>query len=181
MKGLPRDTGGAVILEGLSQSKQKEKQVKKSCRQTAGGSVGLFWTGSRIWQPEKTTDISRLPREIERFRMTLKTGFGKRSLFVLSKTETWPLRFSATENPNMEKALFDQPIVLQYDVKAKYRLISGKFSGMKYFSPEHSLNQPKATRVCIRSINQSKSLYFRSFAVSVSSARFHIKVKRKLL
>ena len=49
MKGLPRDTGGAVILEGLSQSKQKEKQVKKSCRQTAGGSVGLFWTGSRIW------------------------------------------------------------------------------------------------------------------------------------
>ena len=30
MKGLPRDTGGAVILEGLSQSKQKEKQVKKS-------------------------------------------------------------------------------------------------------------------------------------------------------
>jgi len=30
MKGLPRDTGGAVILEGLSQSKQKEKQVKKA-------------------------------------------------------------------------------------------------------------------------------------------------------
>ena len=27
----------------------------------------------------------------------------------------------------MEKALFDWPIVLQYDVKAKYRLISGKF------------------------------------------------------
>ena len=45
--------------------------------------------------------------------------------------------------------------MLQYDVKAKYRLISGKFSGMKYFSPEHSLNQPKATRVCIRSINRS--------------------------
>ena len=33
---------------------------------------------------------------------------------------TWPLRFPAKENPNMEEALFDWPIVLQYDVKAKY-------------------------------------------------------------
>ena len=63
------------------------------------------------------------------------------------KIKTWPLRFPAKENPNMEKALFDWPIVLQYDVKAKYRLISRTFSGMKFFS--------KATRVCIRSINQS--------------------------
>ena len=77
--------------------------------------------------------------------MTLKNGFRKCSLFVFIKT--WPLRFPAKENPNMEKALFDWPIVLQYDVKAKYRLISRKFSGMKFFS--------KATRVCIRSINQS--------------------------
>ena len=35
----------------------------------------------------------------------------------------------------MEKALFDWPIVLQYDVLAKYRLISRKFSGMKFFHP----------------------------------------------
>ena len=28
-----------------------------------------------------------------------------------------------------------QSIVLQYDVKAKYRLISRKFSGMKFFHP----------------------------------------------
>ena len=55
----------------------------------------------------------------------------------------------------MEKSLFDWPIVLQYDVKAKYRLISRKFFGHEVFSPERSLNQPKATRVCIRSINQS--------------------------
>ena len=48
----------------------------------------------------------------------------------------------------MEKALFDWPIVLQYDVKVKYRLISKKFSCMIFF---HS----KATLVCIRSINQS--------------------------
>ena len=37
------------------------------------------------------------------------------------KIKTCPLRFPAKENPNMEKALFDWPIVLQYmyDVKAK--------------------------------------------------------------
>ena len=40
------------------------------------------------------------------------------------KMQTWPLRFPAKENPNMEKALFDWPIVLQYDVQAKYRFIS---------------------------------------------------------
>ena len=32
--------------------------------------------------------------------------------------------FPAKENPNMEKALFDGPVVLQYDVKAKYWLLS---------------------------------------------------------
>ena len=71
--------------------------------------------------------------------MTLKHGFGKRSLLVLSANrknfKTWSLRFPAKENPNMEKALFDRPIVLQYDVKAKYRLISKKFSGIKFFHP----------------------------------------------
>ena len=49
------------------------------------------------------------------------------------KIKTWTLSFPAKENPNMEKALFDWPIVLQYDVKAKYRLISVKFSGTKFF------------------------------------------------
>ena len=49
------------------------------------------------------------------------------------KIKTRTLSFPAKENPNMEKALFDWPIVLQYDVKAKYRLISVKFSGMKFF------------------------------------------------
>ena len=47
------------------------------------------------------------------------------------KIKTCILRFPARENPNMEKALFDWPIVLQYDVKAKYRMISKKFSGMR--------------------------------------------------
>ena len=77
------------------------------------------------------------------------------------KIKTWPLRFPAKENTNMEKALFDWPIALQYDVQAKHRLISRKFSGMKFFSVERSFNQPKASRVCIRSINQSN----RSFSV----------------
>ena len=54
---------------------------------------------------------------------------------VDEKIKTWTLRFPAKENPNMEMALFDWPIVLQYDVKAKYRLISRKFSGMKFFHP----------------------------------------------
>ena len=62
--------------------------------------------------------------------------------------------FPAKENPHMEKILLDWPIVLQYDVKVKYRLISRKFSCANILSPERSLNQPKATRVCIRSISK---------------------------
>ena len=46
------------------------------------------------------------------------------------RIKTWTLRFRAKENPNMDKALFDWPIVLQYDVKAKYRLISRIFKAL---------------------------------------------------
>ena len=49
------------------------------------------------------------------------------------KIKTGTLRFPAKENPNMEKVLLDWPFVLQHDVKAKYRLISRKFSGMTFF------------------------------------------------
>ena len=66
--------------------------------------------------------------------MTLKNGFGKCSLFVLSangwKDQNMASSFSRQRNSNMEKVLFAWPIVLQYDVKAKYRLISRKISGM---------------------------------------------------
>ena len=48
------------------------------------------------------------------------------------KIKTWTLPFLAKEDPNMEKALFDWPIMLQYDAKAKYPLISRKFSGMEF-------------------------------------------------
>ena len=61
----------------------------------------------------------------------------------MKRFKTWSLRFPAKENPNMEKALFDWLIVLQYDVKAKYRLISRKFSGMKFFHPSVRLTNQK--------------------------------------
>ena len=67
------------------------------------------------------------------------------------KIKTWALRFSAKESPNMEKALFDEPIVLQYDVKANYRLISRKFSSMKFFQPSVCLtNQNPRAFVSVR-------------------------------
>ena len=62
---------------------------------------------------------------------------------VDEKMKTWNLRFPAKGNPNMEKALFDWPIVLQYDVKAKYRLISSKISGTKLFYPSVCLTKQK--------------------------------------
>ena len=59
------------------------------------------------------------------------------------KIKTGPLRFPAKEDPSMEKALFDWPIVLQYDVKAKHRLISRKFSRIKFFPPGVRLTNQK--------------------------------------
>ena len=113
--------------------------------------------------------------------MTLKNGFCKCSLVYLfyqpmdTKIKTWSLRFPAKENPNMENALFDWPIVLQYDVKAKYRLISRKFWGMKFFHPGvRSTNQNRARLYPFD--KPIKSLYFRSFVVSLLFARFHFKV-----
>ena len=65
--------------------------------------------------------------------------------------KTWPLRFPVKENPNMEKALFDLPIVLQNDVKAKYRLLSWKLSGMKFFKKNvHLTNQKPSAFVSVR-------------------------------
>ena len=61
------------------------------------------------------------------------------------KIKTWTLRFPAKGNHtcNTEKALFDLPIVLQYDFKAKSRLISRKFFGQEVFSPERRLTDQK--------------------------------------
>ena len=63
------------------------------------------------------------------------------------KIKTWTLHFPAKENPNMEKALFNWPIVLQYDVKAKYGLINFyKVPGHEIFSPKCSLKPTKSHR-----------------------------------
>ena len=78
------------------------------------------------------------------------------------KIKTWTLRFPAKENPDIERALFDWPIVLQYDVKPKYRLISRKFSGVKSFHPTVRLTNQKPRTFCIRSTNQSnRSIFIR--------------------
>ena len=87
------------------------------------------------------------------------------------KIKTLTLRFPARENPDMEMALFDWPIVLQYDIKAKYRLISRKFSGMKFFHPSVRLTNQKPC--ALYPFDQPiKSLYFRSFVVSFCSRVF---------
>ena len=57
--------------------------------------------------------------------------------------KTWTLCFPTKENPNMEKTLFDWPIVLQYDVIVKYWLISRKFLAMKFFDPNVRLTNQK--------------------------------------
>ena len=61
--------------------------------------------------------------------------------------KTLPLHFSAKENPNVENALFDWPIVLQYDVKAKYWLIYRKFLGTTFF------------HLCVRLTNQKPQAF----------------------
>ena len=71
------------------------------------------------------------------------------------KIKAWLLRFPAKENPYTEEALFDRPIVLQCDVKAKYRLISRKFSGMKFCHPSVPLANKRHAHFCVRSIKQS--------------------------
>ena len=71
------------------------------------------------------------------------------------KIKTCPIRLPAKENPNMEKALFDWSIISQYDIKAKYRLISRKFLDMKFFCLSvHLTNQKPPTFVSVRQTNQ---------------------------
>ena len=81
----------------------------------------------------------------------------------------------------MEEALFDWPIMLQYDVKGKYRLVSRKFWRKEVVSAEHSLNHPKATYARFYPLDKLiKSLYLRSFAVSVLFPRFSFQGHAKI-
>ena len=65
--------------------------------------------------------------------MTLKNGFGKCSLFVLSKHGLFV--FQPKKNLIWKKALLNWPIVLQYDVK--------KVLGHEVSQPERSLTNQK--------------------------------------
>ena len=96
------------------------------------------------------------------------------------KIKTWTLHFPAKENPNMKKELFNWPILLQHDLKAKYWLFSKKFLGMKFFHPSIRLTnqKPRAFDLFNKRI---KSLYFHSFVVSVLFPHFHFKIIRKSL
>ena len=60
------------------------------------------------------------------------------------KIKTSTILFSAKGYPIMEKALFDWPIVFQYDVKAKYRFTSREFFGVIFFHPSVRLTKQKA-------------------------------------
>ena len=119
--------------------------------------------------------------------MTLKNGFGKCSLFVLSamdeKIRTWTLRFPAKENANMEIALMSYCNTIGQSNNAKYRLISRKFSGVKFFHQcvRVTNQKPRAFASLYPFDKPIRSLYFRSFVVSVLFARFHCKVIRKSL
>ena len=96
------------------------------------------------------------------------------------KIKTWTLRFPAKENPNMEKALFDWPIVLQYDVKAKYGWFLGTFRAWSFFTRAFAEPTKSHARLCPFE-KPIKSLYFRWFVVSVLLARFQFKVIPKSL
>ena len=88
-----------------------------------------------------TTTIERFSYDLEKwFRYSVRYLFHQP---IRENIKTRTLRFPAKENPNMVKALFDWPIVLQYDVKAKYRLISRKFLGMTFFHPSVRLTNQK--------------------------------------
>ena len=101
--------------------------------------LGIFSFSERKRASPPSTEISVLAfveKKVQCFPGCLFFG-NMRHLFYQpmdEKIKTWP-HFPAKENPNMRKTLFDWPIVLQYDVKSKYRLISRKFSGMKAFHP----------------------------------------------
>ena len=67
------------------------------------------------------------------------------------RIKIWTLRSPAKENPNMDNALFDWLILLQYDAKVKYRLISRKFLGVKFFHLNVRLtNQKPCAFVSVR-------------------------------
>ena len=122
-----------------------------------GKDITYVQSGDRF---SKVQITFRSKSQIERFSYDLEkwVSVSVRYLFhkpMDEKIKTWTLRFPATDNPNMEKALFDWPVVLQYDVKAKYRLISRKLFGHEVFQPSVRLtNQKPRAFESVRQTNQ---------------------------
>ena len=94
---------------------------------------------------------------LERFSYDLEKWFQQFARYLFcqpmdEKIKTWTLRFPAEEtliwrmHCSIGQSCCSMP---------NYRWISRKFFGHEVFSPERLLSQPKPTRVCIRSINQS--------------------------
>ena len=96
--------------------------------------------------------------------MTLKYGFGKCSLFVFSasgwKDQNMDSLFSRQRISSGEGIVrFANPVAVWRQSEVSFDF--WKVLGHEVFSPKRSLNKPKATLFCTRSINQSN----RSIAV----------------
>ena len=98
-------------------------------------------------------------------------------MFIICFISQWMKRskheLPAKENSNTEKALFDWPIMLQYDVKAKDRLISRKFSSMTFFQLSVRLTNQKPN--AILSLRQADQINLFPF-VCAFSFQGHTKI-----
>ena len=121
-----------MVRDPFNQNSNRSDQEKWST--SKGGPVFL-----KLFRLDRTDPLSFGPKfpEILVEWIAPMVSVSVRYLFYQpmdEKIKTWPLRFPAKENPNMEKTLCDWPIVLHCGLKAKYQFISRKFSGMKFFT-----------------------------------------------
>ena len=118
------------------------------------------------------------------FRMTLKYGFGKCSLFVFSasgwKDQNMDSLFSRQRISSGEGIVrFANPVAVWRQSEVSFDF--WKVLGHEVFSPKRSLNKPKATLVCTRSINQSNRSIAVRLLILFCSRVFIFKVMRKSL
>ena len=97
------------------------------------------------------------------------------------KIKTWTLRLPNKESPNMEKALFDRPIVLQYDLTAKYRLISRKFFGHEVFAPVRLLFLPWFRRFHFKVIRKSLETTVKTKIQVMIAVKINLPIYSKIL
>ena len=119
--------------------------------------------------------------------MTLKNGFGKFSLFVIT-ARGWKDQNMASSFSHQRKSYYGEGVVWLANLVAVWRerevsveFNSRKFSGIKFFHPSLRLtNQKPRAFVSGQWINLAL-FPFDSFVVCVFLARFHFKVIRKSL